>query len=52
MELFIVTFRRHDRTRRRFFVNDADLARALVWAGQQLGFSIHLQTPGGQLFAG
>lgn len=52
--MFIVKFR--DRriadapTIRRFHVFDADLARALVWAGLQLGWQIRLQVPDGRVF--
>ena len=48
--MFIVKFKQGRSTRRRFHVHDADLARALVWAGKQLGYRILLQVPGGQLF--
>jgi len=52
--MFIVKFkvrRASDaRTVRRFHVFDADLARALVWAGLQLGWTIRLQVPDGRVF--
>ena len=49
--MFIVKWKTSGSTRRRFHVSDPDLARALVWAGIQLGYRILLQAPGGQLFA-
>lgn len=52
--MYIVRFRdRHTTdapTVRRFHVHDADLARALVWAGLQLGWQIRLQVPDGRVF--
>ena len=50
--MFIIKWKTTGTTQRRFHVRDPDLARALAWAGKQLGFGILLQTPGGQLFAG
>jgi len=38
-------------TVRRFHVFDADLARALVWAGLQLGWQTRLQVPDGRVFS-
>ena len=49
--MFIIKFKRGDATRRRFHVDDVDHAKALVWAGKQLGYRILLQVPSGQLFA-
>ena len=48
--MFIVKFKRGDVTRRRFHVQDVDLARALVWAGTKLGYRIRLQVPDGRIF--
>jgi len=52
--VFIVKFKdrrgRDARTARRFHVTDADLARALVWAGLRLGWKIQLQLPDGRVF--
>ena len=48
--MFIVKFKGGGGvTRRRFHVHDSDLAMALVWAGLQLGWTIRLQLPDGQL---
>jgi len=48
--VFIVKFKRDAQTVRRFHVFDADLARALIWAGRKLGYRILLQVPDGRLF--
>lgn len=52
--VFIVKFKdrrgRDARTARRFHVTDADLARARVWAGLRLGWTIRLQLPDGRVF--
>jgi hypothetical protein len=48
--LFIVKFQDRRRTVRRFHVHDADLARALVRAGLELGWAVRLQLPDGRIF--
>ena len=48
--MFIVKFKDGDATRRRFHVHDLDHAKALVWAGLQLGWTIRLQVPDGRIF--
>ena len=48
--MFIVRFKKDGLTQRRFHVYDADHARALVWAGKQLGWTIRLQIPDGRIF--
>ena len=48
--MFIVRFNHDGATLRRFHVFDADHARALVWAGKQLGWTIRLQIPDGRIF--
>ena len=48
--MFIVKFKDAEHTVRRFHVDDLDLAKALVWAGLQLGWTIRLQVPDGRIF--
>lgn len=50
--MFIVKFKAHGETVRRFHVFDVDLAKALVWAGRQLGYRLLVQVPDGRLFGG
>ena len=50
LPLFIVKYKRDARTMRRFHVFDAEYARALVWAGLELGWQIRLQIPDGRIF--
>ena len=48
--MFIVKYKHDGVTQRRFHVYDPSYARALVWAGLRLGWTIRLQVPDGRVF--